>query len=103
MDSFNAAFQHGKLSVAQKRGIISLISKDESNLTVLSNWRPITLLNVDYKTPEKAIAKRIQPKLPKLIHTDQTGFIKGRFIGRNTQMLRKFQESLCSLIQSSGP
>ena len=87
LDSFNAAFHHGKLSVTQKRGIISLIPKDESNLTVLSNWRPITLLNVDYKILAKAIAKRIQPKLPKLIHTDQTGFIKGRFIGQNVRLL----------------
>ena len=85
MDSFNDAFRHGKLSVTQKRGIISLIPKDESNLTMLSNWRPITLLNVDYKILAKAIAKRIQPKLPKLIHTDQTGFIKGRFIGQNVE------------------
>ena len=36
LDSFNAAFHHGKLSVTQKRGIISLIPKDESNLTVSS-------------------------------------------------------------------
>ena len=87
LDSFNAAFHHGKLSVTQKRGIISLISKDESDLTVSSNWRPITLLNVDYKILAKAIAKGIQSTLPKLIHTDQTGFIKRRFIGRNVRLL----------------
>ena len=92
LDSLNAAFHHGKLSVTQKRGIISLIPKDESNLTVLSNWRPITLLNVDYKILAKAIAERIQPKLPKLIHTDQTGFIKGRFIGQNVRLLIDLME-----------
>ena len=82
MDSFNAAFNHEKLSVTQKRGIFSLITKDESNLTVLSNWRPIILLNVDYKILAKAIARRIQPKLPKLIHTDQTVFIKERLLDK---------------------
>ena len=90
MDSFNDAFRHGKLSVTQKRGIISPIPKDESNLTMLSNWCPI--LNVDYKILAKAIAKRIQPKLPKLIHTDQTGFIKGRFIGQNVRLLNDVME-----------
>ena len=87
LDSFNAAFHHGKLSVTQKRGIISLIPKEESNLTVLSNWRPIILLNVDYKILAKASAKRIQSKLPKLIHTDQIGFIKERFIEQNVRLL----------------
>ena len=49
LESFNAVFKNGQLSVSQKRGIISWIPKDENNLTTLSNWRPITLLNVDYK------------------------------------------------------
>ena len=54
LDSFNEAFQTGKLSISQRRGIISLIPKDENNLMVLSNWRPITLLNVDYKILARA-------------------------------------------------
>ena len=87
LESFNAGFENGQLSVSQKRGIISLIPKDENNLTTLSNWRPITLLNVDYKILAKVIAKRIEPVLPKLIHSDQTGFIKGRYIGQNVRLL----------------
>ena len=66
---------------------ISLIRKDESNLTTLSNLRPITLLNEDYKILAKVIAKRIESVLPKLIQSDQTGFIKGRFIGQNVRLL----------------
>ena len=74
LDSLNAGFESGTLSISQRRGAISLISKDENNLTTLSNWRPITLLNVDYKILAKVIAKRIEPVLPKLTHPDQTGF-----------------------------
>ena len=88
LESFNAGFENGTLSVSQRRGIISLIPKDENNLTTLSNWRPITLLNVDYKIIAKVIARRIESVLPKLIHSDQTGFIKGRrFIGQNVRLL----------------
>ena len=83
IDSFNEGFQTGKLSISQRRGIISLIPKDENNLMVLSNWQSITLLNVDYKILARAIAKRIEPNLPKLVHSDQTGFVKGRYISLN--------------------
>ena len=92
LDSFNAGFENGKLSVSQKRGIITLIPKDENNLSTLSNWRPITLLNVDYKILAKVIATRIGSVLPKLIHPDQTGFIKGRFIGQNVRLLNDLLE-----------
>ena len=63
---------------------------------VLSNWQLITLLNVDYKILARAIAKRIESKLPKLVHSDQTGFVKGRYIGQNMRLLNdlmKFTES----------
>ena len=59
---------------------------------VLSNWRPITLFNVDYKILARAIAKRIEPKLPKLIHSDQTGSVKGRYIGQNVRLLNDLIE-----------
>ena len=54
--SLNAAYLHGEMSVSQRRGVITLIPKDDSSLLELSNWRPITLLNVDYKIASKAIA-----------------------------------------------
>ena len=50
---------------------------------VLSDWQPITLLNVNYKILARAIAKRIEPNLPKLVHSDQTGFVKGRYSSLN--------------------
>ena len=89
-DSLNAGF--GTLSISQRRGVISLIPKDENNLTTSSNWRPITLLNVDYKILAKVTAKRIEPVFPILIHPDQTGFIKGRFIGQNIRLLNDLME-----------
>ena len=92
MESFNEAFQTGKMSISQRQGIISLIPKDENNLMVLSNWRPITLLNVDYKILTRAIAKRMQSKLPKLVHPDQTGFVNGRYIGQNVTLLNDLME-----------
>ena len=58
----------------------------------LKNWRPITLLNNDYKIASKVIAKIIEVVLPRLIHTDQTGFIKGRYIGENIRLISDLLE-----------
>ena len=76
--SFKAAYEVNELSISQRRGIVPLKPKEDGSLLELQNWRPITLLNVDCKIATKAIAKRIEPYLPTLIHSDQTGFIKGR-------------------------
>ena len=86
-DSLNAAFESGEMSVSQRRGVITLIPKEDSDALLLSNWRPITLLNVDYKIASKVIAKRIERVLPYLIHPDQTGFMKGRYIGQNIRLI----------------
>ena len=93
MGSLNAAYEVGELSISQRRGVITLIiPKDESDLVDLQNWRPITLLNNDYKIASKALARRIETILPKLIHPDQTGFIKGRYIGENLRLISDAME-----------
>ena len=85
--SFNAAYDANELTISQRRGVITLIPKEDGSLLELSNWRPVTLLNVDCKIATKAIARRIEPLLPNLVHTDQTGFIKGRYIGENIRLI----------------
>ena len=48
----------------------------------MENWRPISLLNVDNKIAMKVIANRVIKH-----HNSQTGFLKGRYIGENIQLL----------------
>ncbi len=67
-----------KLSISQRQGLITLIPKKGKDLLKLKNWRPLTLLNQDYKLASKAIASRIKAHLEKLISSDQTGFVPGR-------------------------
>ena len=81
VDSFNYAFQVGRLPIFQRFGIISLIPKKDKKLELLKSWRPITLLNSDYRIATKAIAMRLENVLPKFIHPCQAGHIKGRYIG----------------------
>ena len=48
-NSVQHAFRVGRLSVSQRRGVLRLLPKSHKDLLLVSNWRPITLLNVDYK------------------------------------------------------
>ena len=86
--SFNYAFSTGTLSIGQKRGIISLIPKKNKDKCLLEKLRPISLLNIDYKILTKAIAKRLEKVLPRVINPNQTGYIKGRFIGENVRLIQ---------------
>ena len=92
VEGLNAAYDIGQLSISQRKSVITLLPKGDESLTHLYNWRPITLLNVDYKIASKAIAKRIEPILNKLVHSDQTGFVKGRYIGENIGLISDIME-----------
>lgn len=87
IEYFNTSFKEGSLSAEQHSGVISLIPKKGKDKRVLGNWRPITLLNVDYKILAKAISTRLTTIIPNIVHNNQTGFVPGRFIGCNIRNL----------------
>ena len=72
----------------QKRGIINLIPKEGKDLRYLRNWRPLSLLNTDYKILTKTLSNRLQKVLPKLVNEDQVGYIRGRYIGQNIRIIK---------------
>ena len=53
----------------------------------ISNYRPVTLLNCDYKIISKVINNRIYGLLPKLVKYNQSGFISGRNINNNIRLM----------------
>ena len=75
--AFNCALQKGHLSVSQRLGLIRLIPKKLQNLLLIINWRPIALLNMDYKILTKLFVLQLRHILPDIIHPDQRGFIHG--------------------------
>ena len=88
LSSFHFTFQTGSLSISQRRGVISLIPKKDKDKSLLENLRLISLLIVDYKILTKIIAKRIEKVWPKIINPNQTGYVKGRFIGENIRLIQ---------------
>ena len=67
---------------SQSMGIITLLytNGDRNDKT---NWRPITLLNTDYKIIEKIFANIIKPILESIIHSDRKRILK---VGRSVRM-----------------
>ena len=86
-DSMTAAFESNRMFPSAMTGVLNLIPKGNKDTRKLQNLRPITLLNVDYKIIEKALALRIQSVIQKIIHSDQVGFMSGRRISTNIRKI----------------
>ena len=91
-NSLNYSFEHGHLTTLQKQSVITILPKPDKDILFLENWRPISLLNVDYKISSKSIANRIKKVISSIISSAQTGFIKGRYIGENVRLLNDILE-----------
>ena len=84
---YNACFEAGKMCKSMKTSNTRVIFK-KGDRKSLKNWRPISLLNVDYKICSKAISVRLS-KVPEFIaNPDQTCSIPGRKISSNLHALR---------------
>lgn len=72
MGCYSSIFQYGSSS------------KDSDNL---NSFRPISLLNSDYKIITKLLANRLNPIAHQLINSYQNGFIADRQLSTNTHFL----------------
>ena len=64
MNSIMEAREKKKLSTSQRQTVIKIIEKKERDKQFIKNWRPISLLNVDYKIIAKALATRLNKLFP---------------------------------------
>lgn len=98
----NEIFASGVPSMPEvwARGVILPIFKGKGlPRDVLSSYRPITLLNVDFKLVSKAVADRMQLPLDSIVDPCQTAFIKGRWIGDNVLFHLGMAEHLAAVQQ----
>ena len=89
---FIKGLNNRELSYTQYLAAISLLYKKGSREDI-RNWRPISLLNVDYKILSKVLSERLKKVLPEIIHTDQKGAVKGRYIGENIRLIASLLSS----------
>lgn len=75
-------------------GLLNLLHK-KNDRREIANYRPITLLNCDYKAFTKAMALKLARTVPSIIHKNQAGFVPGCSITdqiRLTQMIMEYAE-----------
>lgn len=87
VDAFNEGLAEGVLCDSMKASVTRLVHKRDDR-RLLKNWRPISLLNVDYKICSKAISLRLASVLECIVNPDQTCSVPGRSISSNVILLR---------------
>jgi len=75
------------MSRSMRYGHITLIYK-KGDTRLLKNWRPISLLNVDYKILSRIFSNRLKNVLPSIIYIDQTSCVIGRDISDTVASVR---------------
>ena len=103
--AFVTRLQMQQMLPSHREGIITMIPKAGKAPDNLKAWRPITLLNADFKIISSAIAIRLQRVIGKLINPCQTAYIKGRYIGENNRLIydviNQSKEKANSIIMSA--
>jgi len=86
-DLVNECILKEELSTSMKQGLICLLPKPDKDHLMIENWRPITLLNIDYKILSLIFAKRLKRGLHEIISETQTGFMSNRHISSNIRLV----------------
>ena len=91
MHSKSVYFLYALKLCSQRKGIKTLLYKKGEHEN-LQNWRPINLLNYDYKILAYVLASRLQKVIGNIVKNDLTGYIKGRFVGQNIRLIQDIIE-----------
>lgn len=77
---FGEILRRGEMPASMYLGLVVQIYKGEGDKSERSNWRPITLLNTDYKVLAKVFGQRLKLVMRKIVHPDQTNSVPRRDI-----------------------
>ncbi|NBW58358.1 hypothetical protein EBR43_11400, partial [bacterium] len=77
LDSWNHGIMIGQLAPSHRESAICLLKKKGKDHKYIGNLRPITLSNCDIKLITKALTKRCNPILNKILNPHQTAYIPG--------------------------
>jgi hypothetical protein len=98
---FNDIQEHGiEPETDFTEGWMSPLYKKKDKAAI-ENYRPITLLNTDYKLMTKALALQMIDSVKSMIHKDQAGFIPGRSIFNHIR-LTKIMIQYAEIMEQNG-
>lgn len=87
LEVFKSSCEDGLLPLSCRRAILTLLPKKGDN-GLLKNWRPVSLLCLDYKIFTRTLSIRLKTVLSNIIHLDQTYTVPGRHIFDNIHVCR---------------
>ena len=77
----------GSLPVSCRRAVITLLPK-KGDLVDIANWRPVSLLNTDYKIFAKVLTNRLKTVIGQIVQPDQSYGVPERTIYDNINLIR---------------
>ena len=83
--TINAIYDSNMLPESLCFGIVNIIPKGDKDRRLLTNWRPLTLLNTLYKLISSILAERLKKVLNRLLGPHQKAYIPNRFISEATK------------------
>ena len=83
---FSESFEDSSLPQSCRRAVLTLLPK-KGDLQEIKNWRPVSLVCVDYKLLSK-LSNRLKKVMDQLIHRSQTYCVPGRSIVDNVSLIR---------------
>jgi len=87
---FTAIFESSSVTPTQREAVVTLLYKKD-DATDIKNWRPISLLNTDYKILTRILATRLGSLMTKLTDPAQTN-CPGRRIQYSVHLIQQAME-----------
>ena len=90
-------FLNQELRSSQKQAVIKMLGKKDKDKRFIKNWRSISLFNTDMKIIRKVLSTRIKNIFPFVISSNQTVYVKNRFISESGRVILDILEISNSL------
>ena len=75
---FQHSLQAGPLPKTMQLAAIKVIPKEQKDPAIPSSNRPLSIQNIDSKILANIMSTHLNSVLPKLVATDQSGFVQNR-------------------------
>ena len=76
-----------KLITSQRQVVIKLSEMKDKDKRFIKNWRPVSLLNIDYKIISKVFSSRFKKVFPLPISSQQTVYVANICISESGRLI----------------